>query len=165
MCREKVESVDHVVSGCKTLAQKEYKRRHDNVARAVHWKLCEKYGLERSVKWYEHTLRSVVDDERIKILWDVGIQCDHVIEARRPDIEIINKEDKNCFIVDIAIPGDLRLSKKEGENVEKYQDLRGEIMRMWNLKSVTPIIVGVLGVVTRKLGDLVGKLGITLRTA
>ena len=31
LCRlggEKVENVDHVVSGCKTLAQKEYKRRH-----------------------------------------------------------------------------------------------------------------------------------------
>ena len=33
------ENVNHVVSGCKTLDQKEYKRRHDNVAKAVHWKL------------------------------------------------------------------------------------------------------------------------------
>lgn len=33
LCRlfgEKVENVDHVVSGCKKLAQKEYKRIHDN---------------------------------------------------------------------------------------------------------------------------------------
>ena len=41
--------------GCKKLAQEEYKRRHDNVAKAVHWKLWEKYGLQRSEKWYEHT--------------------------------------------------------------------------------------------------------------
>ena len=31
-----------------------------------------------------------------------------IIGARRPDIVIIDKEDKNCFIVDITIPGDLR---------------------------------------------------------
>ena len=40
-------------------------------------------------------------------------------------------------------------------------------MKMWNLKSaqVIPIIVGASGGVIRKLGDWVGKLGITLRTA
>ena len=57
-----------------------------------------------------------MDNERIKLLWDV--QCDHVIEAIRPDIVIINEEDKSCFLIDIAIPGDLRLSEKEVEKVE-----------------------------------------------
>ena len=57
--------------------------------------------------------------------------------------------------------------EKEGEKVEKYQDLTREIMRMWHLKSaeVIPIIVGTLGGVTRKLSNWFGKLGITLRTA
>ena len=54
-------------------------------------------------KVYEDIPKSVVENDRIKILWDVSIQCDHVIEDRRPDIVIINKEDENCFIVDIAI--------------------------------------------------------------
>ena len=62
-----------------------------------------------------------------------------IIGAKRPDIIIIDKEDKNCFIVDITIPGDLRLSEKEGEKVEKYQGLNREIMRMWNLKSARVI--------------------------
>ena len=80
LCGEKGENVDHVVSGRKNLAQKEYKRRRDNVAKAVDWKLCEKYGLERNEKRYEHTPLSEVENERIKILWNVCIQCDHVIE-------------------------------------------------------------------------------------
>ena len=65
-----------------------------------------------------------------------------IIGARRPDIVIIDNEDKNCFIVDITIPGDLRLSEKESEKVEKYQGPKREITRMWNLKkcSVIPII-------------------------
>ena len=76
--------------GSKKLAQKEFKRRHDNVPKAVHWKLCEKYGLERGEKWHENTPESVVENERIKIFWDVCIQYDNVIGARRPDIVIIN---------------------------------------------------------------------------
>ena len=33
LCRKVDESVDHIVSGCNKLAQKEYKRRYDNVAK------------------------------------------------------------------------------------------------------------------------------------
>ena len=40
LCEEKVETINHIISDCNKLAQKEYKRRHDNVARLVHWKLC-----------------------------------------------------------------------------------------------------------------------------
>ena len=37
MCGKCGESVQHIVSGCEKLAQKEYKRRHDNVAKKIHW--------------------------------------------------------------------------------------------------------------------------------
>ena len=46
MCKQNNETISHIVSGCPKLAQKEYKKRHDNVARAVHWDLSEKYGFE-----------------------------------------------------------------------------------------------------------------------
>ena len=46
MCRVENETVSHIVSQCKMLAQKEYKKRHDNVGRYIHWKLCEKYGFQ-----------------------------------------------------------------------------------------------------------------------
>ena len=36
LCGKKGESVQHITSGCEKLAQKEYKRRHDNVAKKVH---------------------------------------------------------------------------------------------------------------------------------
>ena len=75
----------------------------------------------------------------IKVLWDVNIQCDHIIEARTPDIVIMNEKDENCFIVNIAIPRHSRLSEKEGKKVEKCLDLKREIMKMWNLKSAQVI--------------------------
>ena len=40
LCKKADESIDHVVSGCSKLAQKEYKRRHDNLIKTAHWKLA-----------------------------------------------------------------------------------------------------------------------------
>ena len=49
LCRvwRKVEKgIYQIVSGCTKLAQKESKRRHDNLGKIVHWKLAEKCNFE-----------------------------------------------------------------------------------------------------------------------
>ena len=97
---KRVKQLNHILSECKMLAQKEYKRRHDSIARLVDWKLCCKYDMSRGEKWYEHQPEGVVENERCKNLWDVTIQCDHVIEARRPDIVVVEKENNKTIIVD-----------------------------------------------------------------
>ena len=65
----KGESVQHLVCGCEKLAQKEYKSRHDNVAKKVHWDFCKKNGLEHTEKWYEHVPEGVVENKEVKVLW------------------------------------------------------------------------------------------------
>ena len=57
------------------MAQKEYNRRYNNVARIVHLKLCGKCNLKRSEKWHEYS-PEIVENEEVKILWDVMIQSD-----------------------------------------------------------------------------------------
>ena len=47
MCGETGKTISHIVSECSKLAQREYKRWQDNVARMVHLKLCEKLNLEK----------------------------------------------------------------------------------------------------------------------
>ena len=165
LCGEKSESVTHLVCGCKVLAQKEYKRRHDNIARIVHWMLCGRYDLRRIDKWYEHHPDGVIENETVKILWDMTIQCDHYIEARRPDILVVEKESKKALIIDIASPGDCNVGEKESEKVVKYQDLKREIMKLWSLKSVEviPVVVGALGSVSKKIGQYLEKIGIDVR--
>ena len=89
LCGQKGKTINHIIGECKCLARKEYKsRRHDNIARLANWKLCCEYGLNRNEKWCEHQPDEVEDNERCKILWDMTIQCDHIIEARRPDIVV-----------------------------------------------------------------------------
>ena len=148
--------------GCEKLAQKEYKRRHDNVARKVHWDFCKKNGSEHTEKWYEHIPEGVVENEEVKVWWDINVQCDNVIEARRPDIIVINKKERKGIITDIAVPADVRVGEKERETVEKYQDLKREIGRLWKLKmvEVIPVVIGALGSVTKGSDRWIEKLGI-----
>ena len=59
-----------------------------------------------------------------------------------------NKESKECQI-DIAIPGDTRVIKKEEEKIErKYQELGFKLGRLWKVKTkVVPIVIGALGAI------------------
>ena len=106
-----------MVSGCSKLAQKEYKRRHDNLGKIVHWKLARKCNFEAGEKCYEHKPESVLENEDYKILWDFNIQTDRVIEARRPDLFIVDKEEKSCKIIDFAVAGGRRVEEKEKDKI------------------------------------------------
>ena len=152
--------MQHLVSGCEKLAQKEYKRRHDNVAKKVHWDLFKKNGLDHTEKWYEHIPEGAAEHEEVKVLWDVIVQCDNVIEARIPDIILIDKKEQKGIIIDIAVPADVRVGEKEKEKVEKYQDLKREIGRLWRLK-----MVEVLLVVVGEFDGRIEKLQIMQKTA
>ena len=41
LCGERAENVNHIVTSCKMLAQKGYKRRRDKVRLNLHWSLCQ----------------------------------------------------------------------------------------------------------------------------
>ena len=144
------------------MAQKEYKTRHDTVAKKIHWDLCRKNGLEHAERWYEHVPEGAIENEEVKVLWDINDQCDNVIEVRRPDIIVIYKKERMGIIIDIAVPADAGVMEKEKEKVEKYQDLRREIARLWKLKrvEVVPVVIGALGSVTKEFNKWIGKIGI-----
>ena len=52
------------------------------------------------------------------------------IKARKPDIVVANNNERSCTIIDIAIPGDIRVSEKEKKKIDRYQELKREIKRM-----------------------------------
>ena len=161
-CNQKMETINHIISECPALAQNEYKRRHDTVAKTLHWKICKEYNLPSSDKWYEHTPEKVVENDRAKILWDYDVRTDHRIQARKPDLILVNKENQKVTLIDVAIPWDTRVVEKSREKVEKYQDLKIEIRRLWQSEvEVVPIIVGALGLIPDDLKRNLGKVGCT----
>ena len=116
MFKEKDETVTHLVSECSKLAQKEYKRRHDKVATAVYWSILEKTILHLR-HWYEHKAEAIMENKKVETLLDFKIYVEKLINARRPDIGIIKKDLKECYIIDIAIPGDIRTDIKEKQKI------------------------------------------------
>ena len=136
----------------------------------VHWKLARKCNFEAGDKWYEHEPESVLENEDYKILWDFSIQTDHVIEARRPDLVVVDKKERSCKIIDIAVPGDSRIEEKEKDKIkyqkEKYQDLGRELQKIWNVKvKIIPLVVGSLGAIPKQFGNRLKQIGIAVGTA
>ena len=127
MCAENIETVHHIISSCPKLAQSEYKKRHDKVAAIVHWNLCKTNKIECVDKWYQHHADKVVETKEVKILWDFNIQTDKVIEHRRPDIVVFKKKENTAVIIDIAVPGDVKVKDRELEKIHAYQELRCKV--------------------------------------
>ena len=124
MC-ERDETINHIISECNKLAQKEYKTRQDGMGKVIHWELCKKLKFDHSNKWYVHNPESVFEKEMHKVLSDFEIQTDHLISARRLDLVIVNekKTKRTCWIVDLAFPPDHKVKLKEIEEKDKYLDL------------------------------------------
>ena len=77
-----------------------------------------------------------------------------------PDITMVLKQTNEAYLIDIAIPGDSRLTQKVVEKQTKYMDLRIEITRVWNCRRVfvIPIVVGALGSISKDLPSYLDKL-------
>ena len=114
-------------------------------------------------KWYGHVTEGAVENEKVKVLWDINAQCGNGIEARRQDIILSDKKERKGIIIDIAVSADVRVGEKEREILEKYQNLKGGIGRLRRLKmvEVVRVVVGALGSVKREFDGWIEKLWIT----
>ena len=153
LCGDRDETINHRISECSKLAQREYKARHDWVGKVIQWEMCKKFKIDHTNKWYMHSPAPVLENDTHKLLWDLNIQTDHLILARRPDLIIINKKKKRtCKIVDFALPADHRIKLKECEKKDKYLDLSRELKKLWNIQvTIIPIVIGAIETVTKDL--------------
>ena len=115
--------------------------------------------------WSEQLIRMIMPlKELLKVLWDFIIQWNHHIECRKTEIILLEKEEKKCLIIDIAIP-DNNVGLKKKDKIQKYNDLKREIKELWSVKKVDVVPVGytgALGAVSNKLKQWIDKLGIKL---
>ena len=152
LCGHRDETINHIISECSKLAQKEYKTIHDWVCKVIHWEMCKKLKFGPTNKWYMHNPTSVLENDTHKLLWDFDIQTDHLISARRLDLMIINKKKRTSKIVDFAVPADHKIKLKECEKKYKYLDLSRELKKLWNIKvTIISIVIGAFGLVTKGL--------------
>ena len=76
----------------------------------------------------------------------------------------MEKGEKKCLIVDIAIPVDKNVGVKKEENIQKYDKLKSEIKELRSMKKVdvVPVVIGALGTVSKKLEKWIDRLEIKL---
>ena len=97
LCGDRDEMINHIISKCSKLAQKEYKTRYDWVSKVIHRKLCKKFKFEHTTKWYMHNSASVLENETHKLQWDLGtfftifLSSDSFLVTRRSRLKISNQ--------------------------------------------------------------------------
>jgi hypothetical protein len=55
-------------------------------------------------------------------------------------------------LIDVAVPSDMNIIRREAKKKLKYKNLSIEIQRMWTMKCfVIPVIIGATGIVIKSL--------------
>jgi hypothetical protein len=84
--------------------------------------MCKELGVKlNSELWYEHVPKSVETSQmgKVTVLWNQQVQTDRTIPNNKPGIIIRDNEKGTCMLIDVAIPGDRNVIKKEAERILK----------------------------------------------
>jgi hypothetical protein len=102
-------SIQHIISSCTVLAQTEYKNRHDIFAKIIHMNLAVTHNTQPH---YSYTPESCLENDSCKLYFDRTILTDIHIKHNRPDIIILNKQQKQAYLLDIAVPNSHNITQK-----------------------------------------------------
>ena len=59
--------------------------------------------------------KPVYEEGDVTVLWNQEVYTDVDVTANRPDIIIKNRKEKTCTLIDVAIPADRNVVRKEAE--------------------------------------------------
>lgn len=63
--------------------------------------------------------------------FDPAILTDRTIHFNRPNITLIDKANKTTLLIDITVSNTHNIQKTITEKLNKYAELKEEIMRIW----------------------------------
>ena len=78
----------------------------------------------------------VLENEDCKLLWDFPIQTDKKLSHNKPDITVVNKKAATTLLIDPSCPFDFRISSKEKEKIDNYNELQFEIAKIWKKRKL-----------------------------
>lgn len=160
-CNRVYETISHIITGCSTLANTEYLRRHNLTANIVHQAIALKYQLITTEQpYYKYNPPPVLEGNSIRLYFDHSILTDKKIPANRPDIVIHDLQKKMAWFIDIAHPADHNINKSEQEKITKYLPLSEEYRKIHKLQyiEILPLIVSANGLVNKNLSSNISKL-------
>ena len=173
VCNEQSETMEHLVAGCKVLANSEYLLRHNRALMilAVEW--AQEYDLiGTDMVWYKERWErgTVLENGKAKLFWDFEFHLRKTTMARRPDLILKEKGEKHIWICDMACPQQHNLETKRAEKLTKYRQLAFEMRErcLGYMVTVIPVVIGALGGGIKKtiseLSRLITERDVVLRT-
>lgn len=150
VCHKISESIQHISSGCESLASVHYTERHDNIAKIIHLEMLKYLKIKNpEKKYYEYRLQELEENEHHKVYWNTQIQTDRSVVHNKPDIVWIDKNEKKAYLIDVAVPLDHNVVKTAKEKISKYQDLAFDMRQTYHLKAtrVIPLVISSNGLV------------------
>jgi len=135
VCNERDETVEHLVAGCKVLANNEYLSRHNRALMVM------------AVAWAKELEGTVLENDKGKLIWDFEFHLRKTTTARRPDLILEDKEQKKIWVCDMACPQQRNIEMKRVEKLTKYRQVAFEMRerRPGYEIVVAPLVIGALG--------------------
>jgi hypothetical protein len=81
------------------------------------------------------------------------ILTDIHIKHNRPDIIILNKQQKQAYLLDIAVPNSHNITQTYNTKINKYLELSVAMRNLWCLEkiSILPLVISATGIVPQSL--------------
>jgi hypothetical protein len=102
------------------MATEKYIKRRDIVCAELHFNVCGERGVKSDNKhWYDHVPKSVKisHEPKVTILWNQEVQTNRTSPKNKPDIIISDNKQGTSMLIDVAIPGDRNVTKKEADKI------------------------------------------------
>jgi hypothetical protein len=113
ICGTEGKTIEHIISYCTVLAQSEYEKRHDIFAKIIHMNLAVKFNLLKNTQpHYSYTPESCLENDNYKLYFDRTVLTSVII--------ILNKQQKQAYLLDIAVPNSHNITQTYNTKINKY---------------------------------------------
>nr|CAH7715135.1 unnamed protein product [Callosobruchus chinensis] len=148
-CRQAPVTLMHLLSACRTYAGTAYVHRHNAALRVLYYHLRHSYGIDETpvLLYAPGNIESVVENERCRIYWNYSFPTLELVQANKPDIVLPDHQQKTMFVIEFSAPAEVNIVSKEDEKRTKYQELLGQLRRLWPdyAVSLLVMVIGSLG--------------------
>jgi hypothetical protein len=112
--------------------------------------------LNSNDNFFENTFftpESCLENDSYKLYFDRTILTDIHIKHNRPDIIILNKQQKQAYLLDIAVPNSHNITQTYNTKINKYLELSVAMRNLWCLEknSILPLVISATGIVLQSL--------------
>jgi hypothetical protein len=127
---------------------------HCITVKIIHMNLAVKFNLLKDTQpHYIYKPESCLENDNYKLYFDRTVLTDIHIQHNRPDIIILNKQQKQAYLLDMTVPNFHNITQTYNTKINKYLELSVAMRNLWSLEkiSILPLIISATGIVPQSL--------------